>query len=761
MSRHAKVLIIFTLLSFLMFFALFQNASLSILFQSDVDDAFSFSLENGFYEDDIQIELSLSNPYMNRMNIYYTLDGSTPDTSSLLYKEPLLYQASDKVEIVTIRAVVCDKSGLTIGGPYTATYFVGKNIAAWSNALVVSITSDADGLYSEQDGILYPMADCGETEEDWKWFEQQNCKQRGDDWIRDAHMDIFEPDGSNVVSQDIGLCVDGDHGSMIHYPYSLKVLADKEYDSLHPTFQYDFFRYYNTRGTVFPHIQEYNNLVFRNGGNEYNAGAADPEQKGTMLRWNIGSRLADEAGYMTASARPAIIFLNGELYSVAQLQDTYNRFNTGSKTLLNKNKLEIYKDGERNCTISGGYEDLYYSYPDIESSPILQKENQEALEQTVSLDDMLAYYAFEVLVNNTDYPKKNYAIWRYTGEDEGQTWADGKFRFLINDLDCTWDFRYDDDLWVAYFHNIKEDGVLMGSLVQVEEYKARFLNILCDEMNSGLFDADHLETVINEANNDFALIASYFYSEEDEAKRQQNVQLLKESAFARKEKVRGFIQETFAPQYPYTLSVKAPAEGAVIRFSTTELTASDGDFCGFYYGDYPMTLSAQYNDSTEFTCWKINGRKIVSPEVTLDASLIQSGGITVELVTSPQPDTDGLLISEIQTGKADAGEAWIELYNASGHDIDLHEYSLTNDILRAFKFRLPDTMLSPGETFVAGVSGNGRFQLNSGLQVYLTKEKTVADSCAVPMMAASESYGRFGETDEWRYYTQPTKGAAN
>lgn len=759
MSTRKKVTLIFVILISVLLFLFLRKHLRLLLIASDIDNAFSFSLENGFYENDIQVELSLSPAHLRRMQIHYTLNGSDPDTSSPLYRGPLSFSSEDEIKAVTVKAVVCDKNKYIVGGPYTATYIVGKNAGTWSNALVVSITSDPSGLYSPENGILHPMADCGPTEEDWSWFKRQNCKQRGDAWIRQAYMDVFEPDGTNVISQGIGLCVDGDHGSMTHYPYSLKVLAGKEYDSAQPDFTYDVFRYYNMDGTEFPHIQNFNNMVFRNGGNEYNAGAADPEQRGTMLRWSVGSRLADEAGYMTAGSRPAIIFLNGKLYSVACLQDTYNRHNTASKTILNKDQLEIYKDSERVCTQEGGYDNLYYSWPDIENSPILLSKNQETFEQTVSLDDMFSYYAFEVLINNTDYPKKNYAIWRYNGEDTGQPYADGKWRFLINDLDCTYDFRYDDDLWVAYFDNIKENGTLMGSVVQVEKYKAQFINILCDLMNSGLFDPEHLDTVINEANNAFSLIASHYYTPEDEAKRQQNVVLLKESAFARKEKVRGFLEDTFAPVSPYTLSVKAPQSGAAIRFSTTKLTARSGDFEGQYYGDYPMTLSASCNQYREFSCWKINGKKVASPEVTLDASLIQSGKITVELETVPAGDTDGLIISEFC---ADGAVSWIELFNTSDRELDLSQYSLSNKVpVRYLKFRLPQITLAPGEVFVAGIDNAGVFQLEAGNNLYLIKDDSVVDYVSVPLMAKTESYARYGETNEWRYYVNPTKGEPN
>lgn len=725
----------------------------------DIDQLFSFSLENGFYQQDIEVMLSLSVPERQNLQIHYTTDGSTPTASSPAYQSPLTFHAKEDPQMISLKAVVCDSTSRIVGGPYTASYFIAKEFPYLGDALIVSITSEPEGLFSSQNGILYPMSDCGPTEEDWNWFKKQNCKQRGDEWIRNAHMDIFQADGSNIISQNIGLCVDGDHGSMTHYPYSLKVLAGKEYDVLHPSFQYDIFSYYNENGTLFSHRQEFNNMVFRNGGNEYNKGASDPEQKGSMLRWNIGSRLADEAGFMTAGARPALIFLNGEFYSTAQLQDTYNRFNTSVKTQLGKDDLEICKDRERACTAFGNYEDLYYSYPDVSKSPILLPENQKKFEETVSMEDMFSYYAFQALLNNTDFPKKNYAIWRYTGEETDFPWSDGKFRFLINDLDCTYNFRYDDDLWTAYFKNIKEDGVVMGSLIQVEKYKAQFLNSLCDLINSGLFDAEHLNTVIDEANLHFSLIARYGYSAEDEEKRQQNVLYLKESASARKDIVQKMLKETFQPEHPYTLTVKAPSAGSAIHFSTTSLSCRDEDFSGTYYGDYPMQLSAELSADQSFLYWLINSRKVTTKEITLDASLIQNGQIHVELITKTLSLDTALRISEVCAQK---GNSWIELYNASDSPINLSEYRLSNDLpARYFNFTLPEQTLDAGEVFVVYTDNTGVFQIKSGNPVYLLKKDQIADTITVPVMADYESYARFSQTDSWRYHVRPTPGILN
>lgn len=757
--KHIKKVLFFAAFLCLILYPLSKFRLHSLLFQHDIDSSFSFSADNGFYTEDLLVSMTLSNPLLSHMRIFYTLDGSTPDSSSTLYTEPLTFSSTSDIQSVNVRAVVCDNDGNIIGGPYNACYFIGQNANLWTDALVVSLTTEEEGLYSPETGILYPMASIGSSEEEWSWFKKQNCKQRGDDWIRNAHMEIFEPDGRNVVSQDVGLCVDGDHGSMVHYPYSLKVLAGTEYDSVHPSFTYDFFHYYNTRGTKFCHIQDFNNIVFRNGGNEYNAGAFDPEQKGTMLRWNIGSRLADEAGFMVAGARPAIIYLNGELYGVTQLQDTYNRHNTESKTRLNRDFLEIYKAAERACTQSGGYEDLYYSYPDIENSPILSEDMQKLFEDTVSMEDMFSFYAYEVLVNNTDFPKKNYAIWRYCGTSEDDMpFSDGKYRFLINDLDCTYDFRYDDDLWVAYFSHIKEDGTVMGTLTQVDRYRDHFLNILCDLMNSGLFDREHLDQVINEANNEFNRIAGMYYTPEDEAQRQRNVNLLKETAFARKEELYAYIDETFSPKAPYELQVSCPGSGTMIKFSTTELTCKDGDFNGRYFGDYPMTLSCETNDYHDFTYWEINGEKVYEREVTLDSSLILDGKITVRLVTGQEASREGLLISEVY---CEQGNNWIELYNPTDHPIHLGEYALTNSSPSILRFYLPDQELAPGEVFLAGIDEGGTVQIKTNTAVSLIRKGKTIDSITIPVMAETESYGRFGETDAFRYYANPTPGAVN
>ena len=156
--------------------------------------------------------------------------------------------------------------------------------------------------------------------------------------------------------------------------------------------------------------------------------------------------------------------------------------------------------------------------------------------------------------------------------------------------------------------------------------------------------------------------------------------------------------------------------------------------------------------------WEINGEKVYEREITLDSSLIRDGKITVQLVTGQEDSREGLLISEVY---CEQGNSWIEFYNPTDHPINLGEYALTNSSPSFLRFYLPDQELAPGEVFLAGIEENGTVRLKADASVSLIRKGKMIDSITIPVMAETESYGRFGETDEFRYYANPTPGAVN
>lgn len=105
-----------------------KNQAATDILTADIDNYFSFSLKNGFYQGDIDVAISLALPHLKNMQIHYTTDGSTPTSASPVYRTSLHFSAEEYPRIITLKAIICGHDGQTLGGPYTATYFIANEI---------------------------------------------------------------------------------------------------------------------------------------------------------------------------------------------------------------------------------------------------------------------------------------------------------------------------------------------------------------------------------------------------------------------------------------------------------------------------------------------------------------------------------------------------------------------------------------------------------------------------------------------------------
>ena len=181
------------------------------------------------------------------------------------------------------------------------------------------------------------------------------------------------------------------------------------------TFDYDFFDA-DMNGNVTG--QSYNRLVLRNGGSDH---------EGTMIKWNVVSRLAREAGSICAGARPGILFLNGEYYGIIQLQEKYTRYNVAHAIGAQKDDIEKYEPNEVNSSRFGGYYNRLHA-------DLNDPERQEKLESSVDMEDMLRHYAVNLIMNNVDWPFHNFLSWK-CADGSSSAYGDGRVRFFLYDLD--------------------------------------------------------------------------------------------------------------------------------------------------------------------------------------------------------------------------------------------------------------------------------------------------------------------------------------
>ena len=229
-----------------------------------------FSAESGFYDSEFQ--LSITAP--EGTTVYYTTDGSDPDTSSEKYtgairiydrsSEPNVYSQRDDVsangtylpegtvdKAMIVRAVAVDSQG-RVSDVATRTYFLGKtNGSYYKDMKVVSLVTDPDNLFDYEKGIYVKGKIFDEENQNtgggwggWggfgrvnTWEMAANYTQHGREWERPATFELFE-NGKSVLSQDVGIRIKG-AASRAAAQKSFNIYARTDYgkDSL----EYDFF----------------------------------------------------------------------------------------------------------------------------------------------------------------------------------------------------------------------------------------------------------------------------------------------------------------------------------------------------------------------------------------------------------------------------------------------------------------------------------------------------------------------------------------
>lgn len=538
-----------------------------------------FSKKDAFQEEAFDLTLSAG---IRGGTIYYTLNGDTPTTESDIYTAPIRVEAGLPMATTVVKAMVV--RGGVESSVYTQTYFVGQGVSELFDTMVVSLTTDQANLYDEKTGIFA----------NWNEVNDENGS-----WERPAYIEFYEQDGTPMIAQGTGIAVSG-HGSRGFDQKSIKLIASKKYDMDHPRFNYDFFETDmagNTTG------QSYNRLVLRNGGSDH---------EGTMIKWNVVSRLGKEAGIICAGARPGVLFVNGEYYGIIQLQEKYTRYNVSAAIGSQKKDITKYEPNEVNSSRFGEYYGRLHA-------DLNDPERQDSLEAAVDMTDMLRHYAVNCIMNNIDWPFHNFLSWKCeTGTNS--PYADGKVRFFLYDLDGVYGDTSNNEVANVFDYLMQEPVEDMTDtlslLMQSDKYRTQFVNMVCD-LTSTTFAADHVLQVIDEEDQKIAHSMALYYTDAERARQQAAVDDMKEHAAESCVVVHAGLQNNLGAADPYTLKLQVP-EGLSVAFSQIRLSG-ETDYEGVYYHNYPLTLVVN-DDGGHSYHWMVNGVQVDGSELLLDNS---------------------------------------------------------------------------------------------------------------------------------------------
>ncbi len=394
-----------------------------------------FSLNGGVYEETITVSLT------GEGDIYYTLNGDVPTTSSAKYTEPFVIEPTTTLppKGTVIRAAVI-KDGET---SYVSsnTYFVGTGIWEYvGNYPFVNLIATQYDLWDSSNGI----------------YSNYNYEHKVP-----GVFHYITTGGQTEINRTIEMKVSG-HGSRSAAKKSLRVYFKKTDPTQSKLLKYD----------LIPGdgVETYSKVTFRIS-----------DWQSTNLRDPLAQKLAENTRVDTAASVPMVLFLNGEYWGLYECREQYDKdyleehygIDGDNIVFLDRDwtmpidyteyngvtyidKLE-YSEGPEDDNEDGLLGETYYrtQWAYVKSlvldNDFSSDEVYEEFCSVVDVDNLIDYMIVYMHAGNDDWPGNNMKFWRVTEESIDPTvyGMDGKWRFMVHDFDISYENTNHNTLYLS------------------------------------------------------------------------------------------------------------------------------------------------------------------------------------------------------------------------------------------------------------------------------------------------------------------------
>ena len=631
-----------------------------------------FSLESGFYDSNqLQIELESND---DGASIHFTLDGSPPTPSDLEYEYPITINSST---VVRARSFLDGwvKSNIT-----TKTYLLSEEPPAGLPAIF--ITTDLNSFFDDDTG-MYVMGPNADT-----WNFPYFGANFWEDWERPIHFEILEVDGTGYDA-DAGVKIFG--GWSRAFPQ--KSLSIFSRSHIGPSvFEYK----------LFPNsdIEKYESFVLRNSGNDWES---------TMLRDGFITGLTDELDIDHQRYRPSALYINGEFWGIQNIREKVNEHFIASNHSISSEHIDLLDiQGVNDENIVHGTNADYIELINyLETQNINDPAIENALDNWIDIDSYMSYQAFQIFVDNRDWPGNNIKFWR-------DHRVGGKWRWILYDTDFgfgIWDqyaytfntLRFALDPNGPGWPNPPWSTFVFRKLMENENFQNSFINIYCDMLNTVLlpeFLTTRLDSISGNIEEMIPVHRARWFNDGEWPNSTTNWEnrLNQMENFAdqrRNYAIMHLMDEFELPSLSQITIARTPESGGLVKVNTIDI--SETSWQGYYFPTVPIQVKAIHSDGFEFGYW------LEFPDSSSTMKLDIQDAMTLTAVFLPTELTSGsLVINEINYNSSEDHESgdWIEIFNPGDMDIDISGYKLKDDN-NDHSYNFPDeTIIPSGEYLV-------------------------------------------------------------
>ena len=271
-----------------------------------------------------------------------------------------------------------------------------------------------------------------------------NWQQRGREWERPIHFELFETslqEFERAIAMDIGVRIHGG-GSRRLAQKSLRLYPRSYYDPLQSNIRFDIFQ-----GAAVDYfgdtIDEFGRLILRNFGNE---------GTGSMFRDAGLQYLSRHLNVSIQAARPTVVFLNGEFWGLYNIRERFDDRYIASHFHLNRDNVAMITMAPRGLQLDTGHERELRNFRWLEeffyANSMERNINYQLVKDYIDIYSFMDAFIANIFFGDIDWPGNNVGFWRYTGiPDPYLPGRDGRWRWLLPDLDSTAGFSFGFNYW--------------------------------------------------------------------------------------------------------------------------------------------------------------------------------------------------------------------------------------------------------------------------------------------------------------------------
>ncbi len=622
-------------------------------FQSIIDQAPTFENEPGYFSGTEIITIN----QLPDFEVRYTVDASTPSLSSRVYSEPF--------EIDDSRVIKASyfKDG-SPAGPVATLSMINESSVTARNLPIVSVSANREELFSESRGLF--LSDPGER-------EQQ------------VYIELFEPDGSLGFGANAGMRIFGNESEEgFDFQQSLAFFARARYGD--GSFNYRLFKEKD--------IQSFEAFILRNNNSVYD------------LYDGVANGLLQDILAVQAY-QPVVLFINGKYWGVLNMMEKINEHYLESNFPVDSDSVDLLNGVEtsapfynRNWVVTGDIEHYEKMIDFMRENDLSDDANFEIVESMMDVDNFATYQNALIFISNQDWPGNNMRWWRPQTED-------GRWKWIFFDGDASlgaWEDHTDNTLLTATEPEGPDGGedtwpnppwstFILRKLLENEKFENLFIATMCDLMATNFDPESSVDwvdvrenPVIPEMPNhlerwDFDFDVDDWLEDNDR---------IRDFLRRRPAAVQEHFTEFFDLGEMRELQLDVPTGGGLVKVNNRIVTKSS--WSGEYFENLELQLEAIPDIGFEFDGWE--GLNSESENTTL---LIEDD-VTVIARFRRKSSFEQVVISEISFSNSPEGD-WVELYNPMEEDINVGQWSLSDNGSSPFQF--PEgTVIGPGQYLI-------------------------------------------------------------